>query len=145
MATVNLVQSPHPKDTLIVARQDGRLYLADFREYPHLDFSDAVDWSIAPAKLMVGKVQHTRTRLQTLQQIEVENVVDTEVQNPELTIFGTLDGKTPAFQTPVSLPEESDGYLTGNCRVTAKNFEVMLTGVYNVNTMVLTYNIHGRR
>ena len=42
MARGNLTLIPAPKDTMIVARKDGRLYVADFREYPHLDEPDAV-------------------------------------------------------------------------------------------------------
>ena len=71
----NLVLVPAPKDTMIVARKDGRLYVADFREYPHLDDPDAVDWSISISKLIVGKIEQARTRHLTLQEIECENTV----------------------------------------------------------------------
>ena len=55
MATaLNLRLIPAPKDTMIVARQDGRLYVVDFREFPHLDDPAAVDWDISVSKLVVG-------------------------------------------------------------------------------------------
>ena len=40
MATViaeNLKQVPLPKNTMIVARDSGRLYVVDFTEFPQLD------------------------------------------------------------------------------------------------------------
>lgn len=152
MATAyNLELIPAPKDTMIVARKNGRLYVVDFREYPHLDDPSAVDWDISVSKLIVGKIQETRTRHLTLQEIECENTVQT-YQNPpgydtdmKITVFGSHDGKNIASETDPHVVSREDGYVHAVTRVTAKNFQIQLRGTYNINTMVLTYHNHGKR
>ena len=147
----NLVLVPAPKDTMIVARKDGRLYVADFREYPHLDEPDAVDWNISISKLIVGKIEQTRTRHLTLQEIECENTVQTSQPAPgtstdlKLTVFGSLDGKNNDFTVDPTVVDRDNGYVKAVCRATAKNFAVQLRGTYNINTIVLTFHNHGRR
>lgn len=154
MATIptsTLVAVPQPKNTLIVAQGDGRLYSVDFSEYPQLDDPALVNWGISVSKLIVGKVQHTRTRLQTLEEIEMENVVSTG-QSPgggapdyAITIFGATDGGARDIQVTPTLKAKEDGYVWAACRVTAKNFMIQLRGTYNINTMVLTYHTNGKR
>lgn len=152
MATAfNLELIPAPKDTMIVARKNGRLYVVDFREYPHLDDPGAVDWDISVSKLIVGKIQETRTRHLTLQEIELENTVQTMqtppgvVDDMSITVFGSLDGKNIDSTTSPVIRERDNGYVHASCRVTAKNFSIQLRGTYNVNTIVLTYHNHGKR
>ena len=100
MATApNLRLIPAPKDTMIVARADGRLYVVDFREYPHLDDAASIDWNLSVSKMIVGKLEQVRTRHVTLEEIEFENVVQTSQPAPGtttdmgITVFGSQDGK----------------------------------------------------
>ena len=145
------VAVPAPKDTLIVAQQSGRLYTADFREYPQLDDSTAVDWDISIAKIIVGKLTQVRTRYLTLEEIECENTVQTSQPAPgtstdlKLTVFGSLDGKNNDFTVDPTVVDRDNGYVKAVCRATAKNFAVQLRGTYNINTIVLTFHNHGRR
>lgn len=152
MATaINLTLIPAPKDTMIVARKNGRLYVVDFREFPHLDDPAAVDWCVSVSKLLVGKVQQTRTRFLTLQELELENTVQTNQPPPgsakdmEITVFGSLDGKNQDISVEPTIVERDNGYVHATTRVSAKNFSVQLRGTYNINTMVLTYHNHGKR
>lgn len=152
MATaLNLKLIPAPKDTMIVARADGRLYVVDFREYPHLDDPAAVDWDLSISKLVVGKVQQNRTRHLTLEEIELENTVQTNqtppgsAQDMALTIYGSLDGKNIDSTITPTIVERDNGYVHAKCRVTAKNFEFQVRGTYNINTIVFTYHNHGKR
>lgn len=152
MATApNLKLIPAPKDTMLVARQDGRLYVADFREFPHLDDPAAVDWDISVSKLIVGKLQQNRTRLLTLQEIELENTVATgqiplgSSEDMELKVFGSTDGKNIDSTITPHITERDSGYVHAVCRTTAKNFEIQLRGTYNINTIVMTYHNHGKR
>ena len=152
MATAfNLEIIPAPKDTMIVARQDGRLYVADFREYPHLDDPAAVDWNISVSKLIVGKLQQNRSHFLTLQEIELENTVATgqlppgSTQDMELKVFGSADGKNIDSTVTPTVVERDSGYVHAVCRTTAKNFEIQLRGTYNINTIVMTYHNHGKR
>lgn len=152
MATaLNLTLIPAPKDTMIVARQDGRLYTADFREFPHLDDPGTVDWNISISKLIIGKLQERRTRHVTLEEVEFENVVQTGQPLPgspddfKLTVFGSLDGKNIESTIDPHIAERDGSYIKATCRTTAKNFMIQLTGTYNVNTLAVTYHNHGRR
>jgi hypothetical protein len=136
---------------MVVAREDGRLYVVDFTEFPHLDDPDVVDWGISVSKLMVGKIQQSRTQLQTLEEIECENIVRT-AQFPEgttkdfqMTVFGSLDGKNQELEVEPTIVSEDGGYVKAVCRVTAKNFEVQLRGTFNVNTLTVTMHRAGRR
>lgn len=147
----NLKNIPLPKNTVIVAREDGRLYLVDFTEYPQLDDPGAIDWDVSVAKILISKIQMTRTRFVTLEEIELENVVKTN-QAPvgattdlKLTVFGSLDGKTDSVQVDPHIVDEGGGYLKATCRATAKNFGIMLRGTYNVNTIQVTLHQNGRR
>ena len=152
MATApNLRLIPAPKDTMIVARADGRLYVVDFREYPHLDDAASVDWNLSVSKMIVGKLEQVRTRHVTLEEIEFENVVQTFQPAPGtstdmgITVFGSQDGKNIDSTTTPHIAERDNSYVRARCRVTAKNFQVQLRGTYNINTITLTYHNHGKR
>ncbi len=142
---------PAPKDTMIVARPNGRLYVVDFRDFPHLDDPGAVDWSVSISKIILGKLQERRSRHLTLEEIELENTVQTNqpppgsAQDMQITVYGSLDGKNQDIQVSPTIRERDNGYVHASCRVTAKNFEIQLRGTYNINTIVLTYHNHGRR
>lgn len=151
MTTSPLYKLPAPKDTLIVGRADGRLYVADFREYPQLDTPSKVDWTLSVSKIIVGKLEQNRSRHLTLEEIELENVVQTMQSAPGtttdmgITVFGSQDGKNIESTTTPHIAERDDSYVRAQCRVTAKNFQVQLRGTYNVNTITLTYHNHGKR
>jgi hypothetical protein len=147
----NLKQVPLPKNTMVVARQNGRLYVVDFTEFPHLDDPTVVDWDVSVSKLIIGKIQQSRRQLQTLEEIECENIVRTE-QFPEgttkdfqMTVFGTMDGKNQTIESEPVIATEDGGYVNARCRLTAKNFEIQLRGTFNVNTLVVTMHPAGRR
>lgn len=151
MTAPNLTLIPAPKDTMIVARGDGRLYVVDFREFPHLDDPAAVDWDLSVSKMIVGKLEQNRTRHVTLEEIEFENVVQTSQPAPGtstdmgITVFGSQDGKNIESVTVPHIAERDNSYVRARCRVTAKNFQVQLRGTYNINTITLTYHNHGKR
>lgn len=147
----SLTLIPAPKDTMIVARLDGRLYVVDFREFPHLNDPATVDWDLSVSKMIVGKLEQNRTRHVTLEEIEFENVVQTSQPAPGtstdmgITVFGSQDGKNIESVTVPHIAERDNSYVRAQCRVTAKNFQVQLRGTYNINTITLTYHNHGKR
>lgn len=147
----NLKQVPLPKNTMIVARNNGRLYVVDFTEFPHLDNPLVVDWAVSVSKLIVGKIQQSRTKLQTLEEIECENIVrtaqfpDGTIKDFQMTVFGSLDGKNQVTETEPTIANEAGGYVKATCRLTAKNFEIQLRGTFNVNTLVVALHPAGRR
>lgn len=144
-------QSPLPKNTVAVAREDGRIYMVDFTESPQLDDAGSIDWGLSISKLIVAKVQQVRSRLGTLEEIEIENITHTDQRPPgaltdtELTVFGTLDGKNDTLTVMPKVAIDDGGYILAKCRVTAMNFAIQLRGTYNINTMVITIHNNGRR
>lgn len=142
---------PAPKDTMIAARQDGRLYVVNFREYPQLDDPASVDWTLSVSKMIVGKLEQNRTRWLTLEELEFENVTKTDQPAPGtstdmgITIYGSQDGKNIDHTITPIITERDGTYVQAKCRVTARNFQVQLRGTYNVNTIQLTYHNHGKR
>lgn len=154
MATItadSFKQIPLPKKTVAVAREDGRIYMLDFSEQPQADDPSLIDWDLSVSKIILSKIQLARTRVQTLEEITMENIVHTEQYPPgtlkdvELTVFGTLDGKNEALQIEPTTVIDSDGFAKANCRVTAMNFGIQLRGTYNINTITVTIHPAGRR
>lgn len=142
---------PVPKNTLVVLRPDGRLYVVDFSERPQGGDANLIDWNLSVSKLIVGKVQAIRSRFITVEEIEMENVQVTD-QPPsgsmtdfELTLFASLNGKDIDSTNVLSIAERTDEYAKAVCRHTAKNFSLQIRGTYNVNTVVFTYHQNGRR
>lgn len=147
----NLKAVPLPKNTMVVAREDGRLYVVDFTEYPQLDDPGAVDWDVSVAKLILGKIQHTRSRYLTMEEIILENVIHTG-QAPtgtsadlEVTLFSSLDGKNISETSKPYVAENDGQYIKLTTRKTAQNFSIQIRGAYSLNTIALTFHNAGRR
>lgn len=144
-------QIPLPKKTVAIARKDGRVYMLDFSEYPQAEDPSLIDWDLSVSKILISKIQLSRTRVQTLEEITMENIVHTQRtptgtdKDVELTVFGTLDGKNEALQIEPNTVIDDDGFIRANCRVTAMNFGIMLRGTYNINTITVTIHPAGRR
>lgn len=159
MTVESLKLLPAPKDTMLVAARDGRLYLVDFSEYPHLDDPTEIDWAKSKSKIVLGKLQYVRGRWITLEEIEFENVtqpyltqdncpqcqIPDGLQNSQVTVFGSDDGKNITSTSHPYTLNQDGRYMHTGCRVTAKNFQVQLTGIYNINTITLTFHNHGKR
>lgn len=147
----NLKAAPLPKSTLIVAREDGRLYVVDFSERPQQADPGDIDWNISTSKIVIGKLQQTRTKLLTLEELEFENVTTpvgrtvSGVPAMELTVFGSLDGKNDTITVKPAVITDADGYVLAKCRVTARNFALQLRGSYILNTVQVTMHQSGRR
>lgn len=155
MATTidNFKLVPLPKNTVAVIRADGRIYIADFTEFPQLDDPSQVDWNLSVSKLYLAKIKSNRTRFVTMEEIEIENIVHTEqppsdiVGDLGLTVHGSLDGKSvdSLVEVTPTTSIDANGFIQAKCRVTANNFGIMLRGTYNVNTISVTLHNSGRR
>ena len=153
MATIaeNLKLIPLPKNTMVVARRDGRLFIVDFTEFPQLDDPTAIDWDLSVSKIIIGKLQLIRSRVVSIEGVEIENVVRTQqvpsgaTSDLEVTLYGATDGKNIDMTFNPTKTYESDSLVEYGCRATAENFSLQLRGTYNVNTIVFTLHNHGRR
>lgn len=142
---------PLPKNSMLVAREDGQLFQVDFTEFPNLNSPGLVDWDLSVSKLLISKIQLTRSRFVTIDEMTFENIVRTG-QTPsgatgdlEITLYNTLDGKNVAAEHFPSVMTEDDGFIHLDTRVTGQNFAVQLRGTYNINTMTVTLHQNGRR
>lgn len=141
--------TPLPKKTIIVARADGRLYKVDFSDALAYETPELIDWNISKAKAIFGKFQHTRKQNITVEEIELENVVDTEEiatgEQFAVVIPYSLDGKNIAGTITPALAEQSGNYRHMMTRLTAKNFSIEIAGRFNLNTIQLKYHLAGNR
>jgi len=92
--------------------------------------------------IILGKYQHARDRMITLEQIDLEYVQSTA--NVNVYDMVTYDGKT--FQPPQLLTAiantNAPQYPT---RLTGMNHSVIIQGIWQLDSMMLTYHSNGRR
>ena len=93
--------------------------------------------------MLIGKFQYVRTRLLTMQQVELENVNVGDTFN--LYLFPSLDGKTlsPAV-TGYELASSGKTRRYG-FRNTALNHTIGFVGAFTAVSFVLTMTVHGGR
>lgn len=109
-----------------------------------VDFSEQ---AVTGGVMLLGKYQHTRNRFITLHEVDPEIVNAAACKVYDLM---TLDGKTflPAVQL-VSTSNTGSGNPTVNpsynCRLTGLNHSVLFQGVFQLDSMVLSYTPNGRR
>lgn len=143
--------NPTPKKTMLVGTESGRLYSVDFTENPQIDDPGLIDWDISISKILIGKIQTQRTRWITLDNVEFENTVRTEQLPPgsstdlEISVFNSLDGKNAQSAVTLVPANEAGGLISLPARLTGQNFSVQLRGVFNLNTLVITSHLNGRR
>jgi hypothetical protein len=121
-----------PRHSIGLVRSDGLVYFAEFDA--HAAASDAV--------MILGKYQLDRGKALQLHTVEVENIK--AGTNFSMKALPSLDGKNT---TTVPLPSvEEAGFLrTFNTRLSAKNFSLLMTGTFSLNSLILTFSATGRR
>lgn len=125
-----------PKRSLAFMQNDGTIKIAlwDYGNYT------------ANAVIMLGKFQLTRNQVVTLEEFIVENVDSANVTNFSANVITSLDGKSQGL--PLTIPPL---YAAGSqvriyrCRVTGVNHSLLLTGAFNLVSLVLAFSRHGRR
>lgn len=125
------------RDEVGFLQADGTIVSVDFTLFS----------SVADGTLILGKYQFVRSRFLQLQEIEIENLNTATGNIPlQLTVAPSQDGKN--WDSPVSTltPTVTDGqYVKYTPHITAKNHSLILQGQFNLNTVILSFNIHGRR
>lgn len=105
-----------------------------------VDFSAGADSS---GVLILGKLQATRTRLLTLQKVEVENVE--AAATVSLYTQLSLTGKGVSSTVQGGLISSAENFRSFSFRNTAVNHSLLLIGKYNLTTVEITYTLGGRR
>jgi hypothetical protein len=105
-----------------------------------------VDWDSSveatDAIAFLGKYQLMRSRMLQLDSVEFENIeVGDSFTAKDLV---SLDGKNTVSNTLV-LAESSGMWRKYNCRLVGTNHTLALSGSFRLNTLLLTFNVHGRR
>lgn len=94
------------------------------------------------AVALLGKYQLQRSRLLQMDSIEFENIEAGDTFAVKL--LASLDGRnTTAYNLTVA--ESAGFYRKYNCREVGVNHSLYLTGSFRLNTMILNFNVHGRR
>lgn len=101
-----------------------------------------------PSKIIFGRFQHVRTELIELHEVEVENLF-TYGQSNGLTnlnvpskvyVQASLDGKTGAFTEFTRNSSASEYVPKYQGRAVGKTVSVAIDGMFNLNTLILSYN-----
>lgn len=111
---------------------DGTVKVLNFDMYAEASDSVAV----------LGKYQFMRSRMLQLDSVEFENIQAGDSFTVKDLV--SLDGKNTTAHT-LTVAESSGYYRKYNCRLVGKNHSLFLTGSFALNSLVLTFNVHGRR
>lgn len=121
-----------PRQAIAFLQADGTIKIVDF----------SVTSSISSGVICLGKYQFVRQRLLQLDEINIENVQVGAV----FSIYNlvALDGKNGIKSTPTLL--ESTGlYRRYACRDIGINHSLVMKGAFSIVSLVLAFNIHGKR
>jgi hypothetical protein len=126
-------------------------YFSEFTSRSNLGLMDTsgtiwnVDFEFAASSggtMILGKYQHSRDRLITLEQIDIDFVQN--ANNLNVYDMVTFDGKT--FQAPVEIPAiantNAPQYAT---RLSGMNHSLIFQGIFTLDSLMLTYHTNGRR
>ena len=119
-------------------RSIGLLELSGRVTYVSFDPSEYSTDSV----MILGKFQYVRTRHLQLEKVSLECI--DFFHSTTVSDIATDDGKTPARKV--------NGYQTAGWRtrdylfrVTGYNHSIVISGGFNINSVILHFNVHGRR
>lgn len=121
-----------PKQSLAFLQADGTIKIASF----------SLTASSASGCILLGKYQYVRARLLQLDQIDIENV---HSSNFSLKVLTALDGKNGVFTTPTAGPGSVGLQKSYYTRAIGMNHSILCLGNFNLASLVLTFNVHGKR
>lgn len=121
-----------PKQTFAFLRKDGSVAVVDF----------SITSSSSNGTAILGKYQFARARTLQLDTIALESVRPS--QSFSLTVQTALDGKNTVNSTPALLSSAGLSREYG-CRAVGINHSLLCQGGFMLNSLVLQFNIHGKR
>ena len=111
--------------------------------YAAVTSTEDISGLTASGVAVIGKYQHVRSRLIQLQTVEVENVKSTSTFS--CSDLYTLDGKTFNVKDGTLLYSTQNLRKYGFGSVVGVNHSLLFKGAFNLVTIQLAFNIHGRR
>lgn len=123
-----------PRGSLALLQADGTIKAVDFNFN-----SEAED-----SALFLGKYQYVRQRMLELQEVEFENIkagADFEFRG-----YPSLDGKNYLTSQPGYLQESTANYRRYSFpEMVGTNISLLFKGRFNLVSLLLWFNVHGRR
>lgn len=121
-----------PKQSLAFMKNDGSVYTIDF----------SIGSTSLNGTMILGKYQYVRARMMQLDQIFIESVRPT--QTFTLGVLSALDGKNNTLTTP-TLTYSSGLAREYSTRAIGLNHSLLFKGGFVIDSLVLQFNIHGKR
>ena len=121
-----------PRQSFALLRKDGSVYVIDF----------ALKSLNSNGTAIFGKYQYVRSRLIQMDEVVFENIIPNN--SFSLTILPAIDGKNTVNETP-NLIDSSGTYRKYGCRSIGTNISLLAQGGWVINTIVLKFNVHGKR
>lgn len=122
-----------PRQSLGFLKKDGSVSIVDF----------SIGSPSLNGVLILGKYQYARSRWLQLDAIELESVRAT--QSFSLTVFSSYDGKSNDLITTPTLAQATGLTRKYTCRAVGVNHSLLFKGGFMCDSLVLTFNIHGKR
>jgi len=130
LATAGILEAP--KESFAFLRADGSVVTVDFN----------IGHALSQGTLLLGKYQHVRARMMTLDTIALEST--RSGQNFDVTVLTALDGKNTVKSTP-ALTYSSGLTREYGCRATGINHSLLVQGGFIMDSVVLQFHINGKR
>jgi hypothetical protein len=121
-----------PRQSFGFLKKDGSVSVVDF----------AIGSPSLNGTMILGKYQYARSRLLQLDQIFLESVRANQAFT--LTVLSALDGKNPVLSTP-TLTYSSGLAREYSTRAIGVNISLLMQGGFMMDSLVLQFNVHGKR
>lgn len=128
----NVAVTETPRQSIGFLQIDGTLQVIDF----------SVSSVLSNGVLILGKYQFVRPRLLQMDEIALENI--RVGANYSLTLFTALDGKNYTQSTPY-LDLAAGLFRRYKTRAVGINHSLLHKGAFEICSLVLVFNIHGKR
>lgn len=121
-----------PRTSIGFLQADGTIKTVDF----------TVGSSNSNGTLILGKYQYVRTRMLQLEQIDLENIFTTSTFSVNNLL--SLDGKNTTMQ-PLAVRSVMGNLRSYSCRQTGLNHSLLIQGNFYLSSVILKFNMHGKR
>lgn len=122
-----------PRKSIAFIKKDGSIFLLNF----------AIPFTTRNGTILLGKYQYVRSRHLQLQGAEIEG--PTPGGTFSITDFVSYDGKAIDSRISGIVLDSSDNYASyGFGSPVGINHSILLQGAFNLTSVQLTFNVHGR-
>jgi len=120
------------KNSIGFVKADGSIQVVDWDS--SVEATDAI--------ALLGKYQFMRARLLQIDSVEFENIEAGDTFTVKDLV--SLDGKNTTTTT-LTVAASTNLYRKYNCRLVGVNHTLALSNSFRLNTLLLTFNVHGKR